>query len=55
MKKPYTEPTIEEIVILLKNALNGDVIHSSFEKGGLNSDWDFNDDDDEGEFGDLFG
>ena len=54
MKKPYVVPAIEEISFCLADALNRDVIHSSFEKGGLNSNWDFNETDCEDEFSDLF-
>ena len=54
MKKRYTAPTIEEISFCLADALNRDVIHQSFEKNGLNKNWDFNEMDNEDDFSDLF-
>ena len=43
MKKDYITPDFEIITFHLENVCNG-VIHASFENGGDNSGWEFNDD-----------
>lgn len=52
LKKEYTVPELEIIAFTL-NSVCADVIHSSFEKGGNNSGWGFDNDDDDDNFGEL--
>lgn len=47
MNKPYEEPEFNIIIIELDGVLNGDVIHASFERGGQNTGFDWNDGNDE--------
>lgn len=51
MKKEYNAPELELIALIL-NGVCSDVIHTSFEKGGGNTGWTWNDKDDE-DFGEL--
>lgn len=51
MKKEYNAPELELIALIL-NGVCSDVIHTSFEQGGGNTGWTWNDKDDE-DFGEL--
>ncbi len=52
MKKEYNTPDLEIISFSLQGVLS-DVVHSSFERGGENTGWNFNDDNDDDGFGEL--
>lgn len=52
LKKEYIEPELDIVKLSFGN-LCGDVVHTSFEEGGHNSGWGFDDDDDDDNFGDL--
>lgn len=52
MKKEYEKPEVEIVSFSLPGVLYEDVLHSSFEQGGNNSGWTYNDSGDD-EFWDL--
>lgn len=49
MKKEYAAPEFSVVRFKMEDVM-GAVVHTSFEQGGQNSGWTFNDDDD-----DIFG
>ena len=53
MKKAYIFPDLDIIAFTLNNVC-GDVIHTSKERGGVNSGWEFDgDDDNDAVFGEM--